>query len=299
MSRVRTLTWWERFTWGLRRWQGFPYPLGETVHCVKVRTEVGGMLEDIDFGVMADQRIGGNSGAVSSDGRGPGTPMQNGRIATRPLTYGRWTKTTTRIPLPAQGGYWVTAWPTPMFDERCIIAGPDPREVVEMLQFKPDQSADLPAGFSQQAQQFGRWYDGELIEGSATTATGLPAHPYVWGPGSLERPHAQALVLADYVGADGNLDVGPVAGDWYALDPSSLSYRRMIAAGGECAARAIALVIYGCRLIDMSHYEDVPSGQVGNVPRPPSLHTQAGSWVASTNLAKFSVALSDLKRVIG
>lgn len=293
MVRVRSLSWWDRFLWSIRRWQGFPYPTGEHVDCVKARAQVGGMLEDVDWGVMSGQRIGGARGSVPSSGVGSGTPMQRGRVEGRLLVWGQWAENRTRIPLPVLGGYWTTGYPTPNFDRRCIIAGADPREVCEIIQFD--------VGGSERAWSFGRWYDGELIEGKETTATRLPLHPFVWGPGSSNRSHAQALVVADYVGADGLLSDGPRAGDWVALDPASLSYRRMIAAGGECASRAIALVLYGARIIDRSGYADTVHDptRVGSVPHPPKLHTQAGSWVESTNLHKFSIALSDLKRVIG
>jgi hypothetical protein len=301
MTRVLRLSWWDRFLWTLRRWGGFPLPQGETVYCYKVRSEVQGLLVDVDWGVMASQRIDGNLGFVPSSGVGQGTPMQRGRVETRSLTYGggygKFESNRTRIPLPVLTNYWLSGYPSPTFDKRCIVAGADPREVVEMNHLDP-WLPELPAGMPQQALGFGRFYDGELIEGEACTATGLPVHPYCWGPGSSSNSHTQALVVADYVGADGLLTDGPLAGGWFALDPASLSYRRMVAAGGECASRAIALVIYGCRLIDRSGYADAGSREVGTIPHPPKLHTQAGAWVASTNLNKFEVALADLRRVI-
>ena len=299
MTRILRLTWWDRFVWSLRRWSGFPLPAGEHIDCHKVRSEVQGLLADVEWPAMlAHQHIDGQLGYVPGSGVGQGTPMQQGRVTTRSLTYGggygKHESNRTRIPLPVLGRYWLTGYPTPQFDRRCIIAGADPREVCEMVHLDEDLP-EMPAGFPQQALQFGRFFDGELVEGSSSTATGLPVHPYCWGPRSSLHSHTQALVVGDYVGADGRLSVGPRAGDWLALDPASASYRRMISAGGECASRAIALVVYGCRVIDRSGYAD---GEGGSKPHGPKLHTQAGAWVAGTNLASFDVALSDLRRVI-
>jgi hypothetical protein len=190
-----------------------------------------------------------------------------------------------------QGRYWITGYPAPQFDRRCIIVGPD-GDVHELLQFDQD-APERAAGWAQQALRYGRFRDGELVDGQPITASRLPGHVYVWGPGSFEEPHTQALVLDNYVGGDGDLTTGPVCGGWYALDPTSDSYQAMVALGGECAARAVALATYGLRVIDRNGI-----GRPAHLgPNVASLLTQAGTWTAATNLHRFRVPLTDLRRV--
>jgi hypothetical protein len=294
-SRVRRLTVFEQWWHSITGWRMFTLPATERVDCPKATARVGGLTVVEDWRHMSAQSVGRyDVHRLGSDGVGSGTPMQNGVVQTRSLTwgggYGSHEQHTTRIPLPAAGRYWVTGYPVPWFDRRCIVRGVD-GDVCELIQFDQDLGR-LPAGLPQQALSFGRWRDGVLVEGKAVTATQLPSHMFVWGPGSAEYPHQQALVVDNYVGADGDLTYGPRAGGWYALDPESLSFVRMHGLGGECRARALALVTHGCRLIDRN-------GIGQTVPNPPSLTTQAGTWTAGTNAHLFQVRLTDLRRVVG
>jgi len=243
-------------------------------------------------------------GRVGSDGAGSGTPMQVGGERTRTVTwgsgYGRFNQFIADVPRPADGGrYWVTAWPALQFDKRCIITSPH-GAVHELIQFDQDVGRLSPP-LPQQALNLGSWRDGELVHGVAVTAAGLPGHGYIWGPGSAANPHVQAMTVPDYHGGDGS-KVGaegapagtgdpnaPFAipegsltcGDWYVLTRDSSSYRRMILAGGECAARAEAMADKGVRLIDRG--------------RTISVLTQAGRWARATNISRFTVALDDLR----
>lgn len=250
-------------------------------------------------------------------GVAPGTPMQNGSGTvngvrqSRVVTWGYaefgQRKVARAVPLPASGRYWLTGAPNPSFDRRCIIVDSVDGSVHELIQFDPD-APYRPDGvvnrlLPNQALGWGQWRDGKLVDGRATTATRAPVHAYVWTPLSAQDPHVQGLVIADYVGADGVLDDdsfpgydSPRADSRFVLDTASDSFRDMMALGGECAARALALAEFGCRLIDRNGYADayVPSGRVGARPHAPTMHTQAGDWGGASNINEFTIALADL-----
>lgn len=294
-TRLRRLTAAEQFVRAATGWRGFAIPAGEHIDCPKARELVAAPTMDADWGPLAHQSIGRlDVHRIPPDGVCSGTPMQLGaQSLTRTLWwgggYGRHEKNRATIPRPVLGRYWITGYPSPWFDRRCIIAaGGDVHEIIQLDQDAPER----PAGFPQQALGYGRWRDGVLVEGRTITASDLPGHMYVWGPGSARSPHQQGLVVDDYQGGkDGTLTTGPVCGGWYTLRPGSESHRRMIALGGECEARASALAAYGCRVIDRK------VGTVGP-PKQPHLLTQAGAWTAGTNLELFKVALADLQRVV-
>ena len=303
-TKVRRLTALETLGWTLVRWRGFRLPQGERIGCTKDRRRVpSGVLIDADWAHMADQVVEDlSTHQVRANGVASGTPMQQGTDVTRTVWwgggYGRHEQIRATVPRPVLGRYWITGYPAPQYDKRCIIAGPD-GDVHEMIQFDQDAPKRAP-GWPQQALGYGRWRAGHLVEGRATTASGLPSHGYVWGPGSFDEPHTQGLIVDDYVGGDGWLATGPVCGAWYALDPTSDSYEQMVALGGECAARAVALATYGLRVIDRNGRRTKADGPVaasGYEPAPASLLTQAGAWTAGTNLHQFRVALTDLRRV--
>lgn len=290
-ARLRRLTAAEQFLRAATGWRGFAIPRNEQVDCPKACERVNHPVIDADWGAMAGQVVSDlSTHRVPSSGVAAGTPMQLGTDVFRTVWwgggYGKSEQFRATIPKPRLGRYWVTGYPVPMFDRRCIIAGND-GSVHELIQFDQDAPKRAP-GLPQQALGYGRWRDGVLVEGRTITASDLPGHMYVWGPGSAAAPHQQGLVVADYQGGkDGQLTRGPVCGAWYALDPLSESYRQMIALGGECAARARALAELGCRITDRN------GGSGG-----PNLLTQAGAWTAATNLHLFRVPLSDLRRVL-
>lgn len=296
-AKVRRITPLEALVYSLVRWRGFTLPTTERIRCTKDRRRVPtGSLVDADWAHMAGQAVGDlSTHRVRADGVAGGTPMQLGTSTTRTLWWGGgWgshSKHRATIPRPVQGRYWITGYPAPQFDRRCIIVGPD-GDVHELLQFDQDAPERDP-GWAQQALRYGRFRGGELVDGQPITASRLPGHAYVWGPGSFDEPHAQALVLDDYVGGDGDLTTGPVCGGWYALDSTSDSYQAMVALGGECAARAVALATYGLRVIDRNGI-----GRPAHLgPNVASLLTQAGTWTAVTNLHRFRMPLTDLRRV--
>jgi hypothetical protein len=160
-----------------------------------------------------------------------------------------------------------------------------------LIQFDQDLGI-LPAGFPQQALNRGAWFNGRLIDGVAVTAAGLPGSAYIWGVNSDKNPHVQALTTKDYIGGDGSKEFAqnfkdvlnlPYCGAWYSLDPNSKSYLSMVSKGGECEARAKALVTYGVRHIDR-----------GNST---AILTQAGTWAKNTNIKEFTINLNDLRLV--
>jgi hypothetical protein len=193
------------------------------------------------------------------------------------------------IPLPKDGNrYWITGYPVPAFDKRCIVMGVG-GTVYELIQF--DQDAPVrEAGLPQQALNRGTWVNGYLVDGVATTAADLPSHAHIWGRGSMENPHCQAFTVQDYIGGDGTDEFkklypdGPRCGDWFYLPKDSASYLEMVAKGGQCAARAIALNTFGAKLIDRG-------GRT-------SFLTQAGTWARATNINQFTINIGDLRLVI-
>ena len=301
---IKKLTAFERLCWSIIRWVGFKLPVGEDIYCYKDRRRVDSVLfnasGEINWGNNQKQTAPIDPGKVSGDGVGYGTPMQLGKAETRTVTwgsgYGRYNQWLCKIPLPFLGNrYWTTGYPAKAvgeaegaFDRRCIIMGPDGL-VHELIQF--DQDAPVQeAGLPQQALNRGTWHNGVLVDGVATTAADLPSHGYIWGVKSIEDPHCQAFTLQDYLDGDGTDEFaaaypdGPRCGDWFYLPRASESYRKMIAKGGQCAARAEALATFGARLIDRGGRS--------------SVLTQAGTWANGTNTREFTINLGDLRLVI-
>ena len=296
---LQKLSIFQQFLWTLVAWKGFKLPLGEKIACWKDRSRVDSILvrsnKPIFWATNIQLSKPPTPGKISAKGVGGGTPMQMGRVETRTVTwgsgYGRVNQWKTEIPLPLLGNrYWITGYPVHQYDKRCIIAGPD-GVVHELIQFDQDAPV-LQAGLPQQALNRGSWRDGILIDGKAVTAADLPGSGYIWGPGSAEDPHVQAMTVQDYLGGDGSDEFEamalahpdlPVCGEWYYLPEDSPSYKKMVEKGGQCEARAKALAEFGVRLIDRAHST--------------AFLTQAGSWADSTNMNEFQININDLRRV--
>lgn len=245
-----------------------------------------------------------DTSTADSGGIGTGTPLQAGTDQMRTLSYGWATwgqKAFSKIPRPRSGRYWISGAPAPAYDRNAIIAGPDGL-VYELIQFDPD-AIENPV--TNQALGLGVFRDGELVEGKPTGAGRVANSAFVWDQTSSSRPHTQAIILSDYYGHDGLLPASmpgrdvPHIGDYFALDPNSASARAMIALGGECAARALALINHGCKVVDRSGYSDVKdnSKDIGKAPHPTTMSVQAGTWARDNNLPEFTVALEDLRYV--
>jgi hypothetical protein len=296
---VKRISPFERLIHSLTGWKSFKQPVGEFVDCYKDRSKVEDVLinsnSKVNWGTNLTQTIKSDPGRVNFEGVGSGTPMQLGGDKTRIVTwgsgYGRYNQWKSTLPLPLHGSrYWITSYPTPQYDKRCIIMGPD-KVVHELIQFDQDLGV-LPAGFPQQALNRGSWLNGKLIDGIPVTASNMPGSAYIWGVNSSKNPHVQAFTTQDYIGGDGSKEFAqnfkdvlnpPVCGAWYYLDPESESYLSMVNKGGECEARAKALVDYGLRHIDR-----------GNST---AILTQAGTWAANTNIKEFTINLNDLRLV--
>jgi hypothetical protein len=294
---IQKLSFWDTVKYKLFGWAGFTLPVGELIGCYKDRTPLDSVLfksdRVVNWATNEKQTATIDPGRVSDKGVGYGTPMQLGRSETREVTwgsgYGRYNQWLTTVPLPLDGNrYWVTGYPTLSFDKRCIIMGVD-GQVHELIQF--DQDAPIrEAGLPQQALNRGRWKNGSLVDGVATTAADLPSHGYIWGRGSLENPHCQAVTTQDYLDGDGSeafaeaYPDGPRCGDWFYLPRTSQSYIKMKALGGQCASRAEAMAVYGVRLIDRGGRS--------------SVLTQAGTWARATNIHQFTINLGDLRLVL-
>lgn len=242
-------------------------------------------------------------GRANMYGQGPGLPIQAGTSEMRSVTYG-WAvygeQARTKIPKPASGRYWLSGAPKPAYDKTAIVVAPG-GTVYELIQFDPF-AGESPV--SNQALGVGVFRDGLLVEGKPTGAGQVANSAYIWDRLSADDPHTQLLVLADYNGHDGllpsslpNYDV-PKIGDLFVLDPRSASAKNMLAKGGDCAARASALIAFGARVLDRSGYSDAGnnSTQTGSKPHPPVLMVQAGSWPGS-NIGEFEVALEDFRFV--
>jgi hypothetical protein len=295
---IKALAWYEIVRYKLFRWNGFNLPVGEVVNCYKDRSTVDSVLllnnAKVDWGKPNEKQSAlMDPGRVGADGVGSGTPMQLGGQVMRSVTwgsgYGRYNQWKTYIPRPLDGGrYWVTGYPATAYDKRCIIVGDDGK-VYELIQF--DQDAPVrDAGLPQQALNRGTWENGKLIDGVPTSASDLPGHAYIWGRGSLEAPHVQSFTVENYRGGDGTDEFeatypnGPVCGDWFYLPTTSESYKKMVAKGGQCEARARALATHGARLVDRG-------GRT-------SFLTQAGTWARATNIHQFTINLDDLRLVL-
>lgn len=296
-----TITAWERFLHSITGWSTYTLPNAERVQAPKARSRVGESASyDWPEAFRGLTYRTSKLWTANSKGVGPGQPMQNGLAATRSLTWG-WAeygeRNSTVIPRPVTGWYWTTGYPSPYFDRHCIVAAPD-GSVHEMIQLDPfAPTRQLP--FPNQALGWGRWVDGVCRQGRPSSAVGQAIHPYVWTPWSHQEPHEQRLVLHDYVGADGALTEGPKVGSRFRLRPGSASHTRNVTLGGDCAARANALVDYGCVLQDRSGYLDasVESRKVGTKPLPPSLASQPGRQWKTMNAHLFTIDLADLELV--
>jgi hypothetical protein len=288
---IKTLSFWDTLRYNIFGWGGFTLPVGEEIKCFKDRrVVVNGSTTGPNWANNQTASSLLDPGKVGTDGVAQGTPMQLGGPGTRTVTwgsgYGRVNQWIATIPTPLLGTrYWITGYPVPMYDKRCIIMGPDGK-VHELIQFDQDAPIRM-AGLPQQALNRGMWSNGVLIDGEATTAAGLPSHAYLWGRGSSKNPHVQAMTVQDYLGGDGTAEFaaaypdGPRCGDWYYLPIDSPSYKNMVAKGGECAARAKALNVHGVRLIDRGGRS--------------SIETQAGTWARATNINQFTINLKDLR----
>lgn len=225
-----------------------------------------------------------------------GTPMQLGDGTTRQIRWGRPERGEAykaQIPRPALGAYWPRAYPASarlaadLFDRHLIIQDPTDGTIHEILQW--DEDAPI------QARRWGHWAGKTLVAGSGTaTAGALPLHRYVWTPWSRNAPHVLAIVVPDYVGADGLLNTGPRTGQRVVLDPTSPSAVAMIRAGGECAEIARALIQHGAVIIDRNGYLDTGAFKIGSNPNAPSLHIQTGGLWATSNIHRLDIRLGDL-----
>jgi hypothetical protein len=219
-----------------------------------------------------------------ADGVMLGRPMQWGLGSFRIISWGYLEygyKFRALLPNPVGGWYWRTGHPVPMYDVHCIVREPHPTKAVfhEMIQLDPSVKPDNV--FVNNALGWGRFEDGELVDGTYSTAPDIAAHPYVWTPWSKENVHRCALTVTDYRGADGDLEgvEGVEAGSLVVLPRDSQSYLAMKALGGECAILAEALAEYGAVVIDRGG--------------TPSIAIQPGAQWATTNIGKLSIRQSD------
>jgi len=298
--KIINLTLLDKFVQSLpwNQWQKFRLPIGETIPCWKDRSMIQKVGRVIDWHGTPELTHKTDPSKVGRDGVGVGTPMQLGNNFYRAVTwgsgYGRFNQFVIGIPKPFAGGrYWITGYPSTAFDKRCIIHSLDDQHTFELIQYDQDLPV-LPAGFPQQALNAGEWFMGKLIDGVSVSASGLPGHSMIWGPGSLDNPHVQSMTVINYHGGDGERvdhknpesdfvipETGVTCGDWYVLPVDSESYKTMVANGGECAARAKAMSVYG----------------VKNVDRGNMVHflTQAGTWALGTNISEFQININDLR----
>lgn len=223
-------------------------------------------------------------GKPMSDGVMTGRPMQWGTSVKRTISWGYaefGIKNFAKLPLPKIGWYWKTGHPVPMYDRHCIVREPSDTGKVfhEMIQL--DENVDPNLILTNNALGWGRFVDGQLVEGTYSTAPDIAAHPYVWTPWSKGKPHRLAFTVTNYNGADGDYDpgTGVTAGSLVVLDRNSESYKNMIALGGECAEIAEAAATYGAVVIDRG----------GTA----SLAIQPGSQWASTNIDKLEIFAID------
>jgi len=291
---MKRLSPFEKLWHGLFGWRLYNTPSAETITVEKAYETVRRTEPVVWPASMAGMSLKGKrTWKCTSGGVIPGTPAQNGGVMWRALTWGwhEWgEQELAKIPKPATGDYWVTGAPTGQYDRRCIVCAPD-GSVHEIIYFEPEFPVTT---LGNQALGWGKWVDGELVDGKPSTASGLPVHKYLWTEASGGAPHTMALVLPDYRFGDGTLfgDGMPVCGELLALRPESDSHKRMRAAGGLAAIIADTLVLRGCRVIDRSGYTD----EAGTIPNVASLHFQAGAQLQGTNVLSLNISLSDLER---
>lgn len=291
----------ERLGHHLTGWRHFAVPDAEHVEVARDRSVVTSSVDAGWPAHFADLRTGRRSlGRVNLQGETSGTPMQAGGSQIAALKVGIpgvHDVVTVRCPRPVLGFWWTTNWPTPSADKHASIVTPD-GDVFEFIQLDPTPILRLP--WTTDANTYGIWHDGKLIQGKANTASGLPRHRFLWTPFSASDPHVCSIVLPDYQGSDGLLAEGPVCGQRVVLDPASESFRAMFDLGGECQAIALALVEFGAVIIDRSGYADVPAAakKVGAKPHAPSLSIQAGAQWAATNIDQLSLRLGDFRAAL-
>lgn len=277
----------------LTNYQYWTIPLAENIDPPRIRVRVSpdGPInwESEVVDLYVDFR-----GRPMADGTMTGNTAQLGTATFRSLTWGYaiWGQIgatnpeyKTRIPRPLSGWYWITGHPRPAYDEGCIIKEPHPTQTIihELVQFDPNQPENI---FSNQALTWGKWVDGQLVEGKSSSATGGCISTYLWTPWSRENPHRLSMVVWDYIGADGTyVDKGVEAGRIVMLDPNSDSYKNMVALGGECAAIAKAAAEYGVLVADR---------RVGvTTPGSASFRIQPGAQWSSTNLSQLKIRQGD------
>ncbi len=272
----------------LTNYQYWTVPPAENVDPPRIKKVVtaGDTINLPDF--QKDQLVNAHRGKPMVDGVMVGRPMQWGTESQRTISWGYKEygyKFFAKLPLPKSGWYWVTGHPVPMYDKHCIVREPSATGKVfhEMIQLDP--FVDPNSALTNNALGWGRFIDGNLVDGKYSTASRIAAHPYVWTPWSKEDPHRLALTVTNYEGADGDLKgIGIKAGSLVMLPESSDSYQKMIALGGECKLIAESLRTYGAIVIDRG-------GTNGFAVQP-------GSQWQSTNISKFSIRLSDFVTAI-
>lgn len=315
---------WSPWAHKVTKWEYWPQPDGEKIELYKVRTKVSEIPsssttpwqeaahlnsqgERVTVPALAAGAIGYFVGLW--EGTYGGEPIQmgardkNNTPMYRQVTYGyaeygdHFHVPSPGLPLPASGRYEHCGGPNVASDRHVSIVDPASGCVHELIQF--DDAAPDTA-FSNQALAWGLWgQDGRLLMGTASTATGTSITSMLWDRTSRERGgHRLGLVTADYVGADGTLTEGPLAGEIYYLSRDSASYKAMKALGGECAAIADALADFGCLLCDRSGYEDSDNKTPGKKPKAPAIGIQWGSWSRNTNLDKLRIPLSELRMIV-
>lgn len=282
----------------MTNYQFWTIPPAEDVDPPRIRTQVVPNGPIVWEPAITDQYVINYRGKPQTDGVMTGTPMQWGLIEKfRSVTWGwakygeigaRDLKFKAKIPNPKTGWYWITGTPLPMYDRGAIIREPHQTKRVfhELVQFDPNQVENY---ISNQALTWGKFEDGVLVAGRHSSATNTPIHPYVWTPTSKDNPHRTSIVVDNYKGADGDLNPdgpGVIAGSIVMLDPSSPSYKEMIALGGECAAIAEAAATMGCVVADRIMGDHT-------VAKYPAMRIQPGAQWAKTNINQLKIRQVD------
>ena len=196
-------------------------------------------------------------------GIAPGFPIQMGTDTDITIVHD---KGRTKVPIPADGYYWISGHPGAKVGDCCVIApSGDTYEIGQL---------DTTTGA---AHSVGRFRSGNLIQGETLNKSGVSVCSYVWDRRSSVYPHTLGLYLPPPVGTD--RDPVPRIGDMFSLDPDSKSARIMLNFGGECSKLAEALMTYGVRVVDWA-------------PEPTVL-IQAGTW-PNSNINQFTIAVHDL-----
>lgn len=315
---------WSALAHKMTKWEYWPQPDGEKITLFKIKTKVSEVpaASTVPWQEAAHRNRDGERVTIPAlsagiigyftglwEGTYGGEPVQMGARDKsnvpmyRAATYGyaeygdHFMVPDPGLPLPASGRYEHCGGPNIASDRHVNIVDPASGNVHELIQFD-DTAPDTP--ISNQALAWGLWSpDGKLLRGTASTATGTSITSMLWDRTSRERGgHRLGLVTADYVGADGTLTEGPIAGEIYYLPRDSASYKAMKALGGECAAIADALADYGCLLCDRNGYGDSDNRTPGKLPKAPAVGIQWGAWARNTNLDKLRIPLSELRMIV-